>query len=163
MDMKEVRELIREHLTDDLDETAVNVFRSVSGRRRADYLLAFIREEARRIHRARARGVERRNAYAVTALPDGASRTVIDALADLAKSTFALPDGSGLVRWGEATPAQHRARAAWCRRLAGALIEDAELHEAAAVAIEEAGVACLDDLIDRAADDLAEADMEAVA
>lgn len=63
----------------------------------------------------------------------------------LAEETFSLEDGSSVL-WERATPEQHRARAAWQRKLAGECIADAERHEQAAREIEEAGVRCLRDL-----------------
>lgn len=54
------------------------------------------------------------------------------------------------VAWYDATPADHRLRAQWQRRHAGACIADADLHEEAADEIEAAGVTCLRDLDDRA-------------
>lgn len=63
----------------------------------------------------------------------------------LSETTFALPSGE-FVPWLDATAAQHRARSAWQRGRAASCIDDAERHEAAAVAIEAAGVSCLRDL-----------------
>lgn len=60
----------------------------------------------------------------------------------LSESTFPLP-GRGRVNWLDATADDHRQRASWQRQLAHACDSDAERHEAAAAAIEAAGVTCL--------------------
>ena len=67
-----------------------------------------------------------------------------EALQALKEDSFWV-DGE-MVPWAKATAAQHLARAAAQRRMAGGLIRDAERHEAAAQAIHEAGVSCLAEL-----------------
>ena len=69
----------------------------------------------------------------------------VEARRMLAEETFSLEDGSS-VPWLSATAEQHRARAAWQRKLAGECVTDAKRHEQAAKEIEEAGVRCLRDL-----------------
>lgn len=74
-----------------------------------------------------------------------ASRLPVDLLANRMKlltTTFALADGTR-VKWLEATPVQHRERAAMQRKLAGRCLVDAERHEQAANLIEEFNVSCL--------------------
>lgn len=94
--------------------------------------------EARRIYRSLTRRAEDA-AFADGALSAPAAR------AALMELSFALPDGR-MVAWSEATADEHRARAAWQRQGAAALVEDAVRHEAAATMIEAAGVSCLAEL-----------------
>lgn len=80
--------------------------------------------------------------------PEPATSFAPDPLAayrDLQNSTFWVP-GYGPVNWGEATEADHLARANWLRDHAGTLVIDAERHEQAAKLIHDAGVERLTDI-----------------
>lgn len=75
-----------------------------------------------------------------------------------------LPDGRHIDCWLDATAADHRSYAKWCRGQARGLLDTAEVHEAAARDIEAADVRCLRDLIDLdSKDDTDESDDEAAA
>ncbi len=78
-------------------------------------------------------------------LPDRDRESRPDARGEIAKSSFALPDGR-LVRWVDATVADHVARAEWCEAKASTLRGEADRHWDAARRITDAGVSCLGDL-----------------
>jgi len=64
---------------------------------------------------------------------------------ELAGVPFWVPGGQSTT-WGEATEADHQARAQWLRGKAGALVVTAERHEGAAKLIHDAGVERLADI-----------------
>lgn len=115
-----------------------------------------IRNEARIAARMRVRVSESAARTAVTASPGGrvgarikSYGTIVSARNELAKKTFAMPDGTR-VEWNRATPEQHDQRAAWYRKLAGSNVEAAKLHETYAKTIREQGVSCFAEITDPA-------------
>jgi hypothetical protein len=106
----------------------------------ARLLLPLVRDQVRRVRRARARQAEDR-AFAGPAPDPGADP--LAALRALRAETFWVP-GDGLVTWADATAAQHAARAGYIREhVLAPAAEDIRRHEAAAAVIRAAGAACL--------------------
>lgn len=105
-----------------------------------EFVLPEIERLARSVDRARVRSAEHR------AIPLRSAPSNPEAVAALVAESFLVPD-KGMVPWGEATVADHRARAKWQRSGAADLIEDAERHEAAAELIRSRrGARCLNDI-----------------
>ena len=107
--------------------------------------LAFLEEEVK--HQQRAIALEReRNAFATEHF--GTANVAHDwseALEKLDGSKFSL--GGGLeYTWAKATTEQHTARAEYLEKQANTMFGTAQWHRAAAKAIEDAGVTCLEDL-----------------
>lgn len=98
---------------------------------------------------------ERRNATREverSALHSGSARRVIGDVIDsvndrkrLLDASFALGDGR-IVRWGEATIADHQARIELLARMRAGLTETMGQHEQAIALIESHGVTCLDEI-----------------
>lgn len=113
-----------------------------------DLLVAMLAEEIDHWRRACTRVVERQ------ALPNGTGqRFLISAktVERLNGHMFAVGDGQR-VRWELATVAQHRQRIDMLLRLRRGLEETIERHHAAIDAIEAAGVSCLAEVPETAAD-----------
>lgn len=73
--------------------------------------------------------------------------TVAEARRELVADRFSVGDGTW-VRWGEATLEQHATRMRWQTQLADGALASAARHRAAIKMIEDAGVACLDEIPD---------------
>lgn len=136
----------------DPDEAAwayLNAFSDIDELRES--VFPYVRNEFRIIHRRRTLAQEKKTFDKPSKNLDQV-RLPVALLTNrllLVTETFALSDGTR-VKWLEATPAQHRERAAMQRRLAGSCILDAERHEQAADLIEQFGVSCLAEIPDDA-------------
>jgi hypothetical protein len=105
-----------------------------------------IRDDVRNELRARVRAVEQRVVEIAERAGNSQPLTNPEIRAHLMTEFFWVPGSCELIRWDQATPEQHLARAGWLRRMAGGLVRTAELHEEAAAVISAAGVRCLADL-----------------
>lgn len=104
-----------------------------------EFVLPEIERLARSMDRNRVRSLEGR---ALTDSPLRATPSNPEAVAALVSECFLVPD-RGMVSWGDATVADHLARAEWQRHSAQDLVADAERHEAAATLIRKRKVRCL--------------------
>lgn len=132
---RDLRVLVRDGATP--DEAADRVLGSVAKAQLAALVRPLLVLEANRVARSLVRGIEREMDDRIAHGEDP-----ISVRRKLSAETFALPNGTR-VAWLDATAADHRARARWQMKLAGACSADADRHLAAALAIEAAGASCL--------------------
>lgn len=126
----------------DSDAAAARLLRTITKAELGKFITPLLLNEGHRYERTLTRRIEAEVDARLAAGEDP-----ISVRRKLVGESFPLP-GVGLVKWVEATPEQHLARAAWQRTHAAASIADAERHEAAAALIEEHGVTCLADLLE---------------
>ncbi len=128
----------------DADEIAVAFLDALDADELRRELLPYVRYRAMVMLRRDVRVAEHEVFGTGTGSATGAAirANLMERRALLIGKTFALRDGTR-VAWTDATPEQHRERAAIQRELAGHCIVDAKRHEEAAKVIEEFGVSCL--------------------
>jgi hypothetical protein len=121
----------------DPEEAAILAFKRAPKDRLAEFTIPLLADVARGLARARVRDVEKLVPLDCMSNPD--------AIRKLVKETFWI-FGNGHVNWGKATVKEHRERSRAQRAHAADCNVDADRHDAAADAIEAAGVTCLDEL-----------------
>lgn len=132
-----------------IDDAVDEVLAAMDPGELMEFVRPLVAMRARAIARSRVRRAEQR---AFVAVGGHVRLTAPEELRKLLDETFVVPSTGAVVRWADATPEQHRERAAYLREHATAVMVTAERHDRAAQIIESAKVASL-----------AEVDLEKVA
>lgn len=138
---------------DDADtDDAVVIAASLIHRLKPDDLVALLAEDIEHRQRLRARGTEKAAFAGLFNGPGGRVEKLLgDGFRNLLASPVKLGDGTRGLTFGGLTILQHRQRMSMLASIRGGIDATIERHELAIVVIEEAGVACLNDLEEVAA------------